>query len=104
MRSLYATSTSVTGNVDALVAARGGQLALMGFTCRESASSPGAAAFNIVDGATGAGGAQVVPVELAANSSSERAWFGPDGIKMGDGISIDHVAGEFEVTVFYRVD
>lgn len=92
---------AVTADVDAAVAAQAG-LRLMGFAARESAGTAAAATFKIVHGATGAGGTMMVPVELAANASAAE-WFGPDGIAAESGLSIDWIAGEVEVVLFYKV-
>ena len=45
------------------------------------------------------GGANVATVELAANGSVTE-WFWP-GIAMASGISIDRVAGEFDLHLYY---
>ena len=91
-------NNGITADVDAAVAAATG-LRLMGYACRESAGV--AAAFTIVHGATGAGGSSVVPVELAANGS-DHEWFGPDGIDVASGISIDWIAGTVDVELFHK--
>lgn len=95
----YDLNAGLTADADAAVAAATG-LRLMGFAARESAGSPAVATFQIVHGATGASGDAIVPVELAANGSTFQ-WFGPQGIAVADGISIDHVAGTVDVTLFY---
>jgi hypothetical protein len=92
---------AVTADVDAAVAAQAG-LRLVGFAARESAGVAAVATFKIVHGATGAGGTLLVPVELAANASAAE-WFGPDGIACASGLSIDWVAGEAEIVLFYKV-
>lgn len=93
-------NAGVTADVDAAVAAATG-LRLVGYSCRESAGTPAAAAFNIVNGATGAAGTSIVNVELAANAS-ETVYFGDAGIDAANGISIDHVAGTVDVNLFYK--
>lgn len=92
---------AVVADVDAAVAAAAG-LRLIGFACKESAVTAAAATFNIVHGATAAGGTLVVPVELSANEST-REWFGPDGIGVPNGLSIDWVAGQVDIVLFYKV-
>jgi hypothetical protein len=94
-------NTAVVADVDAAVAASAG-LRLVGFAAKESAATAAAATFNIVHGATGAAGTLLVPVELSANEST-RDWFGPDGIAAASGISIDWVAGQVDVVLFYKV-
>lgn len=95
----YDVNAAVTADVDAAVAAAS-DLRLMGFAARESDGTPAVATFQIVHGATGAGGDAIIPVELAASASTFQ-WFGPQGIAVADGISIDHVAGTVDVTIFY---
>lgn len=94
-------NAAVAGDVDAAVAAATG-LRLVGIAYRESAGTPAAATFHVVHGATGAGGDAIIPVELAANESG-RDWFGDAGIAVPNGLSIDHVAGTFDVTLFTKV-
>lgn len=86
-------------DVDAAVAAAGG-LRLMGFAARESAAGAAVATFSIVNGATANGGTVMVPVELLPNESA-REWYGPDGIRATDGLSIDVGAGTVDVELFY---
>ena len=95
----YDVNTGVTGDVDAAVAAAAG-LRLMGWSARESDGTPAAASFNIVHGATGDGGDQIIPVELAANGIAHQ-WYGPQGIAVANGISTNHVAGTYDLTLFY---
>lgn len=94
-------NTAIAADVDAAVAASPG-LRLIGFACRESAATAAAATFIIVHGATAAGGSSVVPVELTANEST-REWFGPEGIAVPNGISIDWIAGTADINLFYKV-
>ena len=97
----YDLNVAVAADVEPAVAADAG-LRLMGWECREADGTPAAAAFNIVHGAAVSGGAKVVPVELAANESKGR-WYGDGGLPFASGITIEHVAGTFEVTLFYKV-
>lgn len=92
-------NTGIAADVEPAVAAAT-DLRLMGFACRESAGTPAVAAFNVIHGATVAGGSVVVPVELAANGSTS-AWFGPQGIAVASGISIEVVAGTVDVILFH---
>ena len=93
-------NAGLTADVDAAVAANNG-LVLMGYSCRESAGTAAAAAFNIVNGATGAAAGKIIHEELAANEA-KTVWFGPTGITCPLGISIDHVAGTVDVALHHR--
>lgn len=95
------TTLAVIADADAKVAAAPG-LRLVGFACKESAATAAVATFNIVRGATAAGGTILVPVKLAA-SESTREWFGPEGIDAATGISIDWVAGTIDIVLFFKV-
>ena len=92
---------AIVADVDAAIAAAIG-LRLVGFAAKESAATAAAATFTIVHGATGAGGTALVPVELSANEST-RDWFGPEGIAVPNGVSIDWVAGTVDIVLFYKV-
>lgn len=94
-------NAAVVADVDAAVPAATG-LRLVGFAARESAATAAVATFIIVHGATGAGGTAVLPVELKADEST-REWFGPDGIAVPNGISIDWIVGTVDVHLFYKV-
>jgi hypothetical protein len=100
IRVLHDENTAVTADVDAAVAAAGG-LRYCGFSCRESAGSATVATFRIMHSATGAAGTAMEYVELAANGS-DRDWKHP-GVSCDDGISIDHIAGTFDVTIYYYI-
>lgn len=94
------TTLAVIADADAKVAAAPG-LRLIGFACKESAVTAAVATFNIVHGATAAGGTILVPVELAANEST-RDWFGPEGIDASAGLSIDWVVGTIDIVLFFK--
>jgi hypothetical protein len=94
-------NAAVAADVEPAIAAATG-LRLVGYSCRESDGTPAVAAFNIIHGATVSGGDALIPVELAANGSDLK-WFGPEGIAFPNGISIEHLAGTFDVTLFYKV-
>lgn len=98
----YDINAALTADADAAVAAHAG-LRLLGWIARESAGSPAVATARIVEGATASGGTAFLPIELAANESKS-AWYGPDGIAVPDGLSIDHIAGTLDVTLFYKVE
>lgn len=91
-------NAAVVADVDAAVAAATG-LRLMGYSVRESAATPAAAALNIVNGATGAGGAPLARIKLAANES-RTVWLWP-GIAADAGLSIDWIAGTVDVDLYY---
>ena len=92
-------NAGVTGDVEPALAAADG-LVLMGYSVRESDGTPAAAAGNITLGAT-AGADDAIVLEMDANAMAD-AWYGPDGIDARDGISIDHVAGTFDLTLLYK--
>lgn len=92
---------ALAADVDAAVAAAAG-LRLVGWAARESAGAAAVATFRIVHGATVAGGTTVVPVELAANGFAS-AWYGPEGIAVPNGLSIDVIAGTVDVELFTKV-
>lgn len=93
-------NATITADVDAAVAASAG-LRLVGFSARESAGSPAVATAFIVAGADAdSGDTDLIKIELAANGSITQ-WFGPGGIDAAAGLSIDHVAGELEIVLFY---
>jgi len=95
------STAAITANADAVVAAQAG-LRLMGYSSKESAGTPAAATFRIINGATGATAAPIVNVNHAL-STSETAWFGPDGIACTAGLSIDWLTGQVDVVLFYKV-
>lgn len=88
-------NTGVTGDVADAIAANDG-LVLLGYSCRESDASPAVATFRLLSGSDA-----IIYEELAANASNVE-WFGPNGIAVPGGITIDHITGTFDVTIFYR--
>ncbi|MBL4707108.1 MAG: hypothetical protein JKY48_01530 [Flavobacteriales bacterium] len=94
------SNTSVTSNINNAVSSAGG-LSLVGFSCAESAASPAAASFVIKHGGV-SGGTNIIYVELAA-SSTDTKYFGDSGIACANGISIDWIAGEYDISLFYKV-
>ena len=99
--SLSDENNAVTADVEPAVVGTIG-LVLMGFACRESKSTAAVATFRIMHGNNVADGKVLVPVELNANESTGD-WFGPEGIDARNGLTIDFIAGEFDVTLFYRI-
>ena len=90
-------NTAVTADVDLAVAASA-NLRFVGFGCRETAATAGVATFRILNGSI-ASGALLVPVELSPNES--RLDFLLPGLVSTNGISIDWVAGTFEIALYY---
>ncbi len=99
--SLSKENNAITADVDAAVGGEIG-LVLMGFAARESGSSAAVATFRIMRGPTVTEGTVLLPIELSANQSTGD-WFGPEGINAEGGLTIDRIAGEFDVTLFYRI-
>lgn len=95
-------NAAAAADVDAAVAAARG-LRLMGAAWREVAGSAAAAAFDIVNGATGNAAGKVFPVEVAANGSGS-VWFGPNGINCPLGLSLNVTAGTVDVILYYLAD
>lgn len=93
-------NSAIAADVDLAVAAAAG-LRLVGFAAREIAATGAPASFIILHG-TIAAGTPVVPVELSLDQST-RDWFGPDGIAVPNGLSIDVVAGTVDVHLYYKV-
>lgn len=97
------SNSAVAADVDNAVAVVANkQLRLMGYSARESDGTPAVATFLIRDNTVGSSGDIIIYGELAANGS-ETVWFGDSGIVFGTGISIEHVAGTFDITLFYKV-
>lgn len=95
-----ALAAAAAANTDAVVAANA-QLRLMGYQIKETAGV--AAQFEVVHGATGAGGAGIgADHNLAANADVTR-WFGPDGIKVPNGISVKRTAGTAKLAVYTKL-
>ncbi len=76
-------------------------LRLVGFSAREVASTPAVATFRLINGPTVLDGDVTLPIELGANQSTSD-WFG-DGIDCADGITIDRIAGTFDLLIYYKV-
>lgn len=93
-------NNDITADVDAAVAASN-PLRLMGYSVRENKSVAAVYAGRIVNGATGAATGTIVFLEGAADTS-DTVWFGDDGIACPLGLSIDWIAGEFDVALFYK--
>lgn len=91
--------TSTSSDSDALVAADP-SLRVHGISICESAGSSDKAHFRLIHGATAAGGTMVASIKLAA-SESQFIWFGDEGVRSPNGISVDRVAGTAEFIVYY---
>lgn len=98
--TLVYTVSAKAADVEPAVAAAGG-LRLMGWSIRESAGSEDVATVRIMNGATVTGGTAVANIELAA-SASETEWAWP-GIDCRNGISIDRIAGTFDICIYYAI-
>jgi len=97
---LYSAQEEKDEDVDAIVAATVG-LRVVGYSYRESASGADVAAFNIINGATGATGSEIAMVELAANGSGEE-WMWP-GVDCRNGLSLEVVTGTVSVCIYYAI-
>lgn len=94
----YYSDTGLTADVEPAIAA-GPRRRLLGWSIRESAGSPAVATVSIVLGEAVSGGTPIGHVELAANGS-ETKWFGPQGIDVRDGVSLD-IAGGVDVVLWW---
>ncbi len=99
--ALSYSNDALAADVEPAVATVSG-LRYMGFSIRESDGTPAVATVAILNGATVAGGARVEVIELAANESKNQ-WYGPNGIRAADGITIDHIAGTVDIVIYYQV-
>ena len=92
------TAAAVAADVEPAVAAAGG-LRLIGWSIRESAGSEAVATMRLMNGATVSGGTAIAQIELAASNSKDH-WMWP-GVDCRNGISVDVIAGTFDVCVYY---
>ncbi len=77
-------------------------LRLVGFAARESASTAAVATFRLVNSSSVQGNDIVLPVELNANESTSE-WQG-DGVECPNGITVDRIAGTFDLILYYKID
>tara|TARA_R110000824_G_scaffold6321_3_gene29264 strand:+ start:484 stop:798 length:315 start_codon:yes stop_codon:yes gene_type:complete len=97
-QDIVTTATAVLGaDANAVVAAAAG-LRLMGF----AAAAPGVAVFEIVHGATGSAGTNVIPLAFTAEDQRSQVWFGPEGIPVPNGLSVDYTSGSPSIVLFTR--
>jgi hypothetical protein len=90
-----------TADADAVVAANA-NLRLMGYAIKEAAGTPAAALAAIVQGATAAAGTDLgAEHDLAANGEAFR-WFGPDGLSVPGGLSVDRTTGTTRLVLYVR--
>lgn len=94
-------SSSPAGIADAALVAATANLRLLGYTIRESAGSPAAAAVNLRNG--DADTDPLLAAETFAASGSEHRWFGPNGISCADGVFLERVSGNTTVVVYTAV-
>lgn len=90
-----------SGAAGILAVAATPSMRLVGFSVTESAAAPAAADVAIVHGID-ISGAELFDIKLAASGVVER-WFGPEGIKVPNGLFINRIAGTTKVTLFYKV-
>ena len=93
-------SEGITTDQEATVPAAAG-LRLVGWTARESAATAAAATFGIMNGATVLGGTNIFRVELTADQSAGE-WYGPEGIDVSGGLTIDVIAGTVDVYLYHK--
>ena len=93
------SGNSITSDQNAAIAAATG-LRLYGYSAMEDAA--GTASFRIMHGATVGAGSQVETVSLAANESTADYW-GPEGIAVASGVSIDWISGSFKLSLKSKV-
>ena len=98
--ALTSVHNGILADVTPAVAAHA-HLRLVGFACRESASSAAAATFRLINGETVQAPEVTLPIELSANQSTGD-WFG-DGIACPSGITIDIIAGTIDLIIYYKV-
>lgn len=96
----YFTATGITADQEDVADVN--RPVLMGYSINESAGSPAAWEVKIYDGATVAGGTEVIEEQNSSGDTSVVKWLGPDGIALWDGISVEIVAGTVDVTIFYK--
>lgn len=70
---------------------------LYGWSIRENAGTPAAAEALLRSGS--AVGPIVGVIDLAANGSTT-VWFGPQGLRVPDGIFVDAIAGSLEGAIY----
>lgn len=90
-------ATLLADNNATVVAAA--NLRLIGVSVRETAGA--AAVMRVMHGATVAGGALVAGFSLAANESKMH-WYGPAGVAVPNGLSLDWISGSTEVVLFTK--
>ena len=99
--ALVELNATVGADVDAAVAADA-NLRLIGYSIAESAGTPAIASCAIVNGATGAAAGKVAYISLEAGCS-QTVWMGPQGVTCPLGLSIDWIAGELDIVLYYTI-
>jgi hypothetical protein len=94
-------SANTAVDLDAAVAANPG-LYLFGYNIRETKAIAAVATVRIVNGATGNAAGVVAQLELLADSE-KTVMFGNHGIPCPLGLSIDVLAGEVTVILYYKI-
>jgi hypothetical protein len=95
------SGASITSDQNAAVAAAAG-LRLYGYSVMEDAATPASASLRIMHGATVGGGTQVEVISLTAGESTADYW-GPEGVAVPNGVSIDWVSGSFKMSLKTKV-
>ena len=94
------TNEGISADVEPAVAAAAG-LRVVGWVARETAGSAAVATFRIMNGADVACGVGIVGIELSANQSAGD-WYGPEGLDVANGLTIDIIAGTVDVYLYHK--
>lgn len=92
---------SITADQNAAVGAAAG-LRLYGYSVMEDAAVPASASLRIMHGITVGAGSQVEVISLTAGESTADYW-GPEGIAVPSGVSIDWISGSFKMSLKTKV-
>lgn len=98
---LQASAITVTADNNLLVAAQTG-LKLCGYNVKATVGSAGVGMLIKGVAQTQTNTNRIAGFNLATGAH-DHEWFGDDGVKCDEGISVDFTSGSFDVTVFYRV-
>lgn len=95
--ALVDVNDAVAADVALAIPAASGRR-LLGYVAEETAAVAAAAEVRLRSG--GVAGPLLAIVKLAADGTAS-AWWGPNGIAVDDGVSIDLVAGTVSINLFY---
>lgn len=101
-RAVAISNADTTADLDAFVPAAVG-LTLMGVVARESAAAPAAASFNVQLGADADVEVETLGFFSIEASGTVGAMYGQRGVAADQGISIEHVSGEYDITIYYHL-